>query len=114
MAKIFGTSSEDECTSRNSKPPIPNTSGGQTLEAPQVPIKSAKLSVDQVFSDSETEKQLESPALESDSDCLPSGPPTSSFPSVKSEEQKALSPPRTTRSDSSPVANEEFINSKAL
>ena len=58
MAKIFGTSSEDECTSRNSKPPTPNTSGDKTLGAPQVPIKSEKLSVDQVASDSEPEKQL--------------------------------------------------------
>merc|ERR1712223_1997376 len=33
MAKIFGTSSEDEGNSRNSKPPTPNTSGGKTLAA---------------------------------------------------------------------------------
>merc|ERR1712123_337611 len=56
MAKIFGTSSEDESTSRNSKPPTPNTSASKHSSMAQIPVKGTKLSVDQVFSDSEPEK----------------------------------------------------------
>merc|ERR1712130_58015 len=59
MAKIFGTSSEDESTTRNSKPPTPNTSASKHSSMVQIPVKGTKLSVDQVFSDSDPEKQLE-------------------------------------------------------
>merc|ERR1712203_51311 len=108
MAKIFGTSSEDESTTRNSKPPTPNTSASKQPSMVQIPAKGAKLSVDQVFSDSEPEKQLESPALESDSDDgLPSRPPTPSFPTTKTEELKVASPPKVVKLDPAPIISEQ-------
>merc|ERR1712106_1101640 len=108
MAKIFGTSSEDESTSRNSKPPTPNTSASKHSSMAQIPVKGTKLSVDQVFSDSEPEKQLESPALESDSDDgLPSRPPTPSFPTTKTEEPKVSSPPKAVKLDPAPIITEQ-------
>merc|ERR1712045_202731 len=66
MAKIFGTSSEDEGNSRNSKPPTPNTSGGKATAAksmPKGPSKSHITRVEKVnFSDnSDAEKRLDSP-----------------------------------------------------
>merc|ERR1719431_1359511 len=74
----------------------------------QIPVKGAKLSVDQVFSDSEPEKQLESPALESDSDDgLPSRPPTPSFPTTKTEELKVASPPKVVKLDPVPIISEQ-------
>merc|ERR1712025_1473303 len=107
MAKIFGTSSEDESTTRNSKPPTPNTSASKHSSMVQIPVKGTKLSVDQVFSDSDPEKQLESPALESDSDDgLPSRPPTPSFPTSKTEELKVLSPPKAVKVDPVPIISE--------
>merc|ERR1711981_612768 len=42
MAKIFGTSSEDEGNSRNSKPPTPNTAGGKTSVAKSTSKSSPK------------------------------------------------------------------------
>merc|ERR1712106_176078 len=115
MAKIFGTSSEDESTSRNSKPPTPNTSASKHSSMAQIPVKGTKLSVDQVFSDSEPEKQLESPALESDSDDgLPSRPPTPSFPTTKTEEPKVSSPPKAVKLDPAPIITEqEEVKTKA-
>merc|ERR1711982_76976 len=108
MAKIFGTSSEDESTTRNSKPPTPNTSASKHSSMVQIPVKGTKLSVDQVFSDSDPEKQLESPALESDSDDgLPSRPPTPSFPTSKTEELKVLSPPKAVKVDPAPIISEQ-------
>merc|ERR1712179_581963 len=107
MAKIFGTSPEDESTTRNSKPPTPNTSASKQPSMVQIPVKGAKLSVDQVFSDSEPE-QLESPALESDSDDgLPSRPPTPSFPTTKTEELKVASPPKVVKLDPVPIISEQ-------
>ena len=67
MAKIFGTSYENESTTQNSKPSTPNTSPSKHLPMAQIPVKRTKSRVNQVFSDSEP-KQVESPALESDSD----------------------------------------------
>merc|ERR1712038_689294 len=99
MAKIFGTSSEDEGNSRNSKPPTPNTSGGKATAAksmPKGPSKSHITRVEKVNSD--TEKRLDSPALMSDSDDdVPSRPPTSTFPAAKAgaklqEQSKAKEP----------------------
>merc|ERR1712013_319577 len=108
MAKIFGTSSEDESTTRNSKPPTPNTSASKQSSMVQIPVKGAKLNVDQVFSDSEPEKQLESPALESDSDDgLPSRPPTPSFPTTKTEELKVASPPKIVKLDPVPIISDQ-------
>ena len=89
---LFGTSSEDESTARNSKPPTPNTStskllakDGQVVAKP-LPIK---LNIDQVYSDSDKDNIMDSPAIESDSsDGIPSRPPTPSFPTIKAEETK--------------------------
>merc|ERR1712130_661596 len=89
MAKIFGTSSEDEGNSRNSKPPTPNTSGGKTLAAKSTSKSSSKTHMTRMekvsFSDnSDAEKRLDSPALMSDSDDdVPSRPPTPTFPAAK-------------------------------
>merc|ERR1719209_1010882 len=85
MAKIFGTSSEDEGNSRNSKPPTPNTSGGKTLAAKTMVKGSTKPRMPRMESDnSDTEKRLDSPALMSDSDDdVPSRPPTPTFPAAK-------------------------------
>merc|ERR1719367_2764710 len=85
MAKIFGTSSEDEGNSRNSKPPTPNTSGGKTLAAKTMAKGSTKPRMPRMESDnSDTEKRLDSPALMSDSDDdVPSRPPTPTFPAAK-------------------------------
>ena len=108
MAKIFGASSEDESTTRNSKPPTPNTSAGNQPSMVQIPVKGAKLSVDQVSSDSEPEKLLESPALESDSDDgLLSRPPTPSFPTTKTEELKVASPSKVVKLDPVPLISEQ-------
>merc|ERR1712223_945095 len=89
MAKIFGTSSEDEGNSRNSKPPTPNTSGGKTLAAKTMVKGSTKPRMPRMESDnSDTEKRLDSPALMSDSDDdVPSRPPTPTFPAAKPQEQ---------------------------
>merc|ERR1719266_1978878 len=103
MAKIFGTSSEDEGNSRNSKPPTPNTSGGKATAAksmPKGPSKSHITRVEKVnFSDnSDAEKRLDSPALMSDSDDdVPSRPPTPTFLAAKAgaklqEQSKAKEP----------------------
>merc|ERR1711963_630015 len=85
MAKIFGTSSEDEGNSRNSKPPTPNTSGGKTLAAKTMAKGSTKPRMPRMESEnSDTEKRLDSPALMSDSDDdVPSRPPTPTFPAAK-------------------------------
>ena len=88
---LFGTSSEDESTARNSKPPTPNTSSSKLLtKDPPVAAKAPiKLNIDQVYSDSDQDKIMDSPAIESDSsDGIPSRPPTPSFPSIKTEETK--------------------------
>merc|ERR1711923_564756 len=91
-ANLFGTSSEDEGTTRNSKPPTPNTNASKQSSLTTLPAKGIRLNIDQVYSDSDPEKQIESPALESDSDDgLPSRPPTPSFPSSKTEETKISS-----------------------
>merc|ERR1711953_642728 len=103
MAKIFGTSSEDEGNSRNSEPPTPNTSGGKATAAksmPKGPSKSHITRVEKVnFSDnSDAEKRLDSPALMSDSDDdVPSRPPTPTFLAAKAgaklqEQSKAKEP----------------------
>ena len=89
MAKIFGTSSEDEGNSRNSKPPTPNTSGGKTSTVKSTSKSSSKTHLTRMevvnFSDnSDAEKRLDSPALMSDSDDdVPSRPPTPTFPAAK-------------------------------
>merc|ERR1719336_3614226 len=85
MAKIFGTSSEDEGNSRNSKPPTPNTSGGKTLAAKTMAKGSTKPRMPRMeCENSDTEKRLDSPALMSDSDDdVPSRPPTPTFPAAK-------------------------------
>ena len=89
MAKIFGTSSEDEGNSRNSKPPTPNTSGGKTSAVKSTSKSSSKTHLTRMevvnFSDnSDAEKRLDSPALMSDSDDdVPSRPPTPTFPAAK-------------------------------
>merc|ERR1711936_853297 len=99
MAKIFGTSSEDEGNSRNSKPPTPNTSGGKTLAAKTMVKGSTKPRMPRMESDnSDTEKRLDSPALMSDSDDdVPSRPPTPTFLAAKAgaklqEQSKAKEP----------------------
>merc|ERR1712037_260810 len=89
MAKIFGTSSEDEGNSRNSKPPTPNTSGGKTSLAKSTPKSLSRSHMTRMevvnFSDnSDAEKRQDSPALMSDSDDdVPSRPPTPTFPAAK-------------------------------
>merc|ERR1719220_1546252 len=89
MAKIFGTSSEDEGNSRNSKPPTPNTSGGKTSLAKSMPKSLSRSHMTRMevvnFSDhSDSEKRLDSPALMSDSDDdVPSRPPTPTSPAAK-------------------------------
>ena len=93
MAKIFGTSSEDESFGRNSKPPTPNTSSTKQatpLPKPVVP----KLCVEQVFSASDTEKdKMDSPALMSDSDDdVRSRPPTPTFQKKKADDVKPVVP----------------------
>ena len=93
MAKIFGTSSEDESFGRNSKPPTPNTSS--TKQATPVPKPVVpKLCVEQVFSASDTEKdKMDSPALLSDSDDdVRSRPPTPTFQKKKAEDVKPVVP----------------------
>ena len=59
MAKIFGTSSEDESTVRSSKPPTPITT---TSKPPMSAIKSgtkvAKLKVEHAFSDSNSDMDI--------------------------------------------------------
>ena len=111
MAKIFGTSSEDESFGRNSKPPTPNTSLTKpttpTITKPLIP----KLNVDQVFSassDGEKEK-LNSPALMSDSDDeVPSRPPTPTFQTKKVEELKpavVVAPPVTEEVTKAPAVS---------
>merc|ERR1719367_2157534 len=89
MAKIFGTSSEDEGNSRNSKPPTPNTSGGKTSAAKSMSKTTSRSHISRMevvnFSDtSDAEKRQESLALMSDSDDdVPSRPPTPTFPAAK-------------------------------
>ena len=81
LNKIFGTSSEDEGNCRTSKPPTPNTAKTSASKA----SKGQKLRVEQVYSDSDSDKRADSPALMSDSDDdVPSRPPTPSFPAAKS------------------------------
>jgi len=89
---LFGTSSEDEGTCR--KPPTPNTSTSKLAASrdQQHLGKTVKLNIDQVYSDSDGEKPMDSPAVESDSsDGIPSRPPTPSLKSIKSEEVKPKS-----------------------
>merc|ERR1712130_326176 len=89
MAKIFGTSSEDEGNSRNSKPPTPNTSGGKTSAAKSMSKTTSRPHISRMevvnFSDtSDAEKRQDSPALMSSSDDdVPSRPPTPTFPAAK-------------------------------
>merc|ERR1712233_138752 len=89
MAKIFGTSSEDEGNSRNSKPPTPNTSGGKTSAAKSMSKTTSRPQISRMevvnFSDTwDVEKRLDSPTLMSDSDDdVPSRPPTPTFPAAK-------------------------------
>ena len=90
MAKIFGTSSEDEGNSRNSKPPTPNTSGGKTSVAKSTSKSSisrshmTRMEVVNFSDNSDAEKRQDSPALMSDSDDdVPSRPPTPTFPAAK-------------------------------
>merc|ERR1719278_1106077 len=90
MAKIFGTSSEDEGNSRNSKPPTPNTSGGKASVAKSTSKSSisrshmTRMEVVNFSDNSDAEKRLDSPALMSDSDDdVPSRPPTPTFPAAK-------------------------------
>ena len=89
-ANLFGTSSEDESTSRTTKPPTPVTNNTSKLMANVQPAKPVKLNIEQIYSDSEPDKRNDSPAIESDSsDGIPSRPPTPTFPTVKIEESKA-------------------------
>merc|ERR1712228_491925 len=98
MATIFGTSSEDECQHKNSKPPTPNSNGNKATSAINIQAKCPKLNVDQVFSDSSTEKLEDSPALMSDSDDdVPSRPPPPSFTESKQEDNKSDKPDNNTR-----------------
>ena len=88
LGKIFGTSSEDESFGRNSKPPTPNTSLNKSTTPNTTKSLIPKLSVDQVFSasDNEKDKLLDSPALMSDSeDDVRSRPPTPTFQTKKPE-----------------------------
>ena len=86
-ASLFGTSSEDESTARNTKPPTPNTK-----EQPATAKVVKKLQIEAAYSDSDSAKMLDSPAIESDSsDGIPSRPLTPNFPSMKSEESKSKS-----------------------
>ena len=110
-ANLFGTSSEDECTSRNSKPPTPNTSTSKLAAAKEPVNKVVKLNIDQVYSDSNSDKMLDSPAIESDSsDGIPSRPPTPSFPTIKTEEVK----PKTKSVDPPPVSPKKEEKSQQI
>ena len=61
-----------------------------------------------MFSDSDGEKMLDSPALESDSDeGIPSRPPTPSFPTRKSEDNKALSQSKVVKVEKSLIKAEQ-------
>ena len=89
MAKIFGTSSEDESFGRNSKPPTPNTSLSKQVPPSSKPVV-PQLSVDKVFSAVDKNKMLNSPALMSDSDDdVHSRPPTPTFQTKKVEDTKS-------------------------
>ena len=112
MAKIFGTSSEDEGNCRNSKPPTPNTSVGKT-SLPKVVSKKQKLRVEHVYSDSETEKRQDSPALMSDSDDdVPSRPPTPSLPTPTKTDIAKPAPP--TPKEATSAKAEESASDESL
>jgi hypothetical protein len=108
--KMFATSSEDESFSSNSKPPTPNTSSLKTSSITKPSI--TKMKVDQVYTPSDGEKDnLDSPALESDSDDdNQSRPPTPKFETSTKPRHEEVSIPTTmalTISTTTPAPKED-------